>query len=93
MADAFVVEVRASEQVVIFAVDLGFRSILVETDSLMVVKKLNSLKVDRSVLSPIIQDIKEMNGRFENISFDFMKRSGNSVSHALVEMGRCFLAP
>lgn len=84
---------RACEQAMILTVNLGFRSVLVETDSLTIVKRLNSLKEDRSVLSPIIKDIKAIKGLFENITFDFVRRSGNLVAHTLERMGRNFLTP
>ncbi|KAL4280660.1 hypothetical protein GQ457_03G022750 [Hibiscus cannabinus] len=57
VADAFMAEAMACEQAVTFAIELGFRSVQVEGDSLSVIKKLVSAAPDKSILSPIIRDI------------------------------------
>ncbi|KAK8597361.1 hypothetical protein V6N13_001974 [Hibiscus sabdariffa] len=46
IADAFIAEAVACEKVVSFAIELGFCSVLIEGDSLSVIKKLNSTLAD-----------------------------------------------
>ncbi|MBA0642448.1 hypothetical protein Goklo_026831, partial [Gossypium klotzschianum] len=58
VADAFVVEGKACEHVVYFAIDMGFRRVQFEGDSLIVIKKLASYIMDHLILSPIITDNK-----------------------------------
>ncbi|KAH1031038.1 hypothetical protein J1N35_043212 [Gossypium stocksii] len=58
VVDAFVAEARACERAMVFVAKMGFKRILVEGDSLTTIKKLNSAGVDRSVLSPIINNIR-----------------------------------
>ncbi|KAK8717691.1 hypothetical protein V6N13_044949 [Hibiscus sabdariffa] len=48
VADAFVAEALACRQVVWFARELGFSRVIIEGDSLTVIKKLNSNAVDRA---------------------------------------------
>ncbi|KAK5770423.1 hypothetical protein PVK06_046573 [Gossypium arboreum] len=58
IADAFVAEAQFYEQAVRFAQELGFQRIQIEGDSLMIIKRLHSCTVDRSVLGPNVVDIK-----------------------------------
>ncbi|MBA0756894.1 hypothetical protein Gotri_020033 [Gossypium trilobum] len=50
-ADAFMAETRACERALYFALDMGFRKVVLEGDSLTAIKKLNSNIVDKSVFS------------------------------------------
>ncbi|KAK9046609.1 hypothetical protein V6N11_052494 [Hibiscus sabdariffa] len=74
VVDAFVAEAYACKQAVCFAKDLGFTRVIIEGDLLTIIKKLNSGKVDRSVVYPIIQDIQALSQEFANISFCFVRR-------------------
>ncbi|KAA3467477.1 reverse transcriptase [Gossypium australe] len=53
VADAFVAEARAYERALCFVLDMGFRKLILERDSLTIIKKLNSNRKDRSILRPI----------------------------------------
>ncbi|KAK8479380.1 hypothetical protein V6N13_097741 [Hibiscus sabdariffa] len=59
VVDVFITEALAFKMVVSFTFDLGFRLVQFEGDSLSVIKKLNSAMPDKSIISPIIRDIKE----------------------------------
>ncbi|MBA0670465.1 hypothetical protein Goklo_025098, partial [Gossypium klotzschianum] len=63
IVDAFVAEAQACEQAINFMVDLGFRLVQVEGDSLTVIKKLNSATPYKSILSSIIKYINKKFGR------------------------------
>ncbi|KAK5836542.1 hypothetical protein PVK06_012334 [Gossypium arboreum] len=78
---------------VIFAQDLMFRSIHVEGDSPTVTKKLNNAKSDKSVLGPIIQDVKGKMWGFNSVTFGFVGRSANAAVHVLARSGRRLPAP
>ncbi|KAK8622840.1 hypothetical protein V6N13_117739 [Hibiscus sabdariffa] len=69
VSDAFVAEALACLQAVHFAKDMGFLNVTIEDDSLSVCKKLNSSSQDRSLIAPIISDIKELAVGFWDISF------------------------
>ncbi|KAL4309243.1 hypothetical protein GQ457_01G013830 [Hibiscus cannabinus] len=90
IADSFAAEAKACERAVIFAVELGFRSVHVEGDSLTIIKKLNSPTLDKSEISPIIRDILSLKNSFDNITFSFVARSGNASTHEMAKLGRQF---
>ncbi|MBA0808305.1 hypothetical protein Gohar_024056, partial [Gossypium harknessii] len=93
IADAFIAEARACERAIIFAVEMGFRAVQIEGDSLTTIKKTNSKTADRSVLSPVIQDIKDYVRCFEKITFRFFRRDANTAAHVLAGEGRRFSEP
>ncbi|KAK8493194.1 hypothetical protein V6N11_062920 [Hibiscus sabdariffa] len=83
--NVFVAEAMACADAINFAIDLGFRSIQMEGDSLTVIKKLVSPSIDRSIISPIILDIKSKLGFFEKVTFSHVRRQGNQAAHALAK--------
>ncbi|KAH1121240.1 hypothetical protein J1N35_004400 [Gossypium stocksii] len=90
VADAFVVEARACERALLFAVDMSFRRIILEGDSLTIVKKLISGREDRSILKPISQNIRRIAGFLEEVSYRFFPKGVNGVAHTLAsEWCRC----
>ncbi|KAL4336242.1 hypothetical protein GQ457_07G016650 [Hibiscus cannabinus] len=93
VADPFVAEAKACEMVVSFAIELGFRQIQVEGDSLSIIKKLNSTIADKSVLSPIVNDIISMRDSFEIITFTHVGRLGNEAAHELARSAAQFVPP
>ncbi|KAK9042468.1 hypothetical protein V6N11_017540 [Hibiscus sabdariffa] len=86
VADAFIAEAFACEKAVSLAIDLGFRSEQIEGDSLTIIKKLQSASVDKSVISPIINDIRVLMDSFEEITFSFVNRAGNAAAHELARV-------
>ncbi|KAK8501559.1 hypothetical protein V6N12_057890 [Hibiscus sabdariffa] len=81
--DAFVAEALACQQAVQLAKDVGFSNVIIEGDSLTVIKKINAGSHDRSVIAPIIADIKELAKNFGAISFRFVRREANKAVHVL----------
>lgn len=75
VVDAFVVEARAWEWTFILAIKIGFRKIVIERDSLSVIKKLKALEDDRSVLRSFIHNIHFLKKKkVEEISYRFVWR-------------------
>ncbi|KAK8502459.1 hypothetical protein V6N13_130491 [Hibiscus sabdariffa] len=93
IADAFIAEAVACEKAVSFAIELGFHSVLIEVDSLTVIKKLNSTLADKSIISPIICDIRAKCASFEAITFSFVGRRGNEAAHVLARVGLQYSEP
>ncbi|KAK5784761.1 hypothetical protein PVK06_039291 [Gossypium arboreum] len=93
VVDAFVAEARACERAMVFAAEMGFMRVLLEGDSLTIIKKLNSDGEDRSVLGPIINSIHVMERQFENVSYLFVPRAVDRAAHALVMEGRHCMSP
>ncbi|MBA0676881.1 hypothetical protein Goari_018328 [Gossypium aridum] len=88
VADAFVVEAKACEHVVCFVIDMGFRRVQFEGDSLIVIKKLVSCTMDHLILSPIIIDNKQRLGFFIEATFLHTRRDTNATAYALAWEGR-----
>ncbi|KAL4354441.1 hypothetical protein GQ457_06G018800 [Hibiscus cannabinus] len=93
VADAFVAEALACLQAIVFAKDLGFRRIVVEGGSLTVIKKVNCNIADKSIIAPIIHDIKKAARNLESVSFCFARREANNAAHVLARDGRFDGAP
>ncbi|KAK8673742.1 hypothetical protein V6N13_112057 [Hibiscus sabdariffa] len=72
-----------SFQVVLFARDLGFSSIIIEGDSLTAIKKLNASNSDKYIISPIAHDIKILTRGFDSFSFYFVWRDAYNTIHVL----------
>ncbi|KAK8638494.1 hypothetical protein V6N13_136915 [Hibiscus sabdariffa] len=76
-----------------FARDLGFAKVLLEGDSLTIIKKCSSETNDVSLISPVIVDIKEVVKSFQHISFTFAFRKANVAAHTLTHEGKAFSSP
>ncbi|KAK9024334.1 hypothetical protein V6N11_004501 [Hibiscus sabdariffa] len=87
IVDTFLAEAKVCEAVVDLAISLGFQSIQVEGDSLTVIKKLSAPSTYKSIISPVILDIKSKLGSFENITFAHVGRQGNQAAHMLTKEG------
>ncbi|KAA3457689.1 reverse transcriptase [Gossypium australe] len=88
VADPFVAEARACERALILALDMDSRRVVVEGDSLSVIKSIKKREKDRSILRPITQNICQLETRFDEISYLHVRRSANGVAHQLAKEGR-----
>ncbi|KAH1047198.1 hypothetical protein J1N35_037982 [Gossypium stocksii] len=88
MADVAVAEARACERAMVFASELGCKRIMVEGDSLITIKKLNSKEEDKYVLRSIIRNIREVGKQFDYVSYLFVPRATNMAAHTLALEGR-----
>lgn len=68
-----------------FAQELGFRSGVLEGDSLSVIEALKSKERSLAPLGLLIEDAKEITERFDQLIYSHTKRDGNSVTHGLVK--------
>ncbi|MFQ6657301.1 hypothetical protein Gotur_027038, partial [Gossypium turneri] len=86
--DAFVAEARACERALRLASMKRFRRLIVEGDSLSVIKKLNTQEEDRSVIRPIIHNIHRLQKGFDKVTYIFVPCSVNAAAYALAMEGR-----
>ncbi|KAK8527528.1 hypothetical protein V6N12_054735 [Hibiscus sabdariffa] len=93
VADVFAAEAYACKHAVLFAKDLGFPRVIIEGDSLTIIKKINSDSADRSSIYPIVRDIKFLTWSFTSIYFCFVRREANNATHALARECRNYLDP
>ncbi|MBA0576378.1 hypothetical protein Golob_025139 [Gossypium lobatum] len=88
VGDAFVAEARACERALLFARMMGFRQLLVESDSLSVIKYVKKKEEDRSVLRPTTYHIQQLHLLFDEVNYNFVPRAVNSAAHVLALEGR-----
>ncbi|GMI75965.1 hypothetical protein like AT2G13980 [Hibiscus trionum] len=93
VGDAFVAEAMAYLQAVQLVREAGFLNIIVEGDSLTVIRKLRTSIKDSSITGPIVYDNKEASKLFSSISFNHVRREANKVAHELAKEGRNFHCP
>ncbi|MFQ6645197.1 hypothetical protein Gotur_020017, partial [Gossypium turneri] len=81
--DSTTVEVVACLQAVNFAKEIGFGDVVIEGDSLTVIKKLNYQEENRSVICNILNEIKLKVTRFRSLSFRYIPYSANMATYDL----------
>ncbi|KAG8496872.1 hypothetical protein CXB51_008016 [Gossypium anomalum] len=88
VVDAFVAEARACERAILFAAKIGFLQVILEGDSLTVIKKLKASVNDKSILRSIIHSIHAAENNFKSISYLFIPREANKAVHTLAMEGK-----
>ncbi|KAL4301987.1 hypothetical protein GQ457_10G016720 [Hibiscus cannabinus] len=83
-----VAEAQACLDVISLAKDLFFRNIIIEGDSLTVIKKLQSSSNDMSLIGMILSDVNSLSKFFEGVTFQFVPRDCNEVAHKTALLGR-----
>ncbi|KAK8717719.1 hypothetical protein V6N13_044977 [Hibiscus sabdariffa] len=92
-SDAFQAKALACLVAVNFARDLGFTRVVIEGDSLTVIKKCQLKNIDASLISPLIADIKEVSKFFVSVSYGFVHRETNDAVHLLAQEGKMYSSP
>ena len=88
LRDSEEVEVMACRKALEFAIDAGFTEIILEGDNAMVMKTISKTQPDLSRLGLIYEDIWCLVASFRSISSNCVRRSANSVAHALARFAR-----
>ena len=86
--DSEEVEVMACRKALEFSIDAGFTEIILEGDNAMVMKRISQAQLDLSRLGLIYEDIWYLAVGFRSISSNCVRRSANSVAHALARFAR-----
>ncbi|GMJ02408.1 hypothetical protein like AT4G29090 [Hibiscus trionum] len=79
----FAAEAWAAKKGIELAIDLRLRNLVIEGDSLTVIKKLRSKGPDSSNISVIMADAKQLLGCLDSYQISFIRRGGNRVAHEL----------
>ncbi|KAL4335266.1 hypothetical protein GQ457_07G037440 [Hibiscus cannabinus] len=83
ISSSFAAEALAAKKGVKAAIDLGFRKVIVEGDSLTVITKLKSTDRDFSEIGAITEDTRCFLRNLECSRLSFIRRRGNRVAHEL----------
>ena len=84
------VEVLAVHSAICFATELNLEQVIVEGDSEIIIKAINSGGFASSSFGHIIRDIKLSSSSFHNLSFCYTRRQGNRIAHKLARFGISF---
>ncbi|KAK6132177.1 hypothetical protein DH2020_034078 [Rehmannia glutinosa] len=76
-------EAMAAREAVFFALENGWRSIVVEGDCLAVITGISEAGDKFSVESPIYHDIRVLLGDFQSYTLRHVRRNANSVAHRI----------
>lgn len=90
VVDAFMVEARACERALIFAGMMGLRHLIMEGNSLTVIKSVKKQENDKLIVRPIINHITLLETQFDNVTYRFAPRLANEAAHILAIEGRRF---
>lgn len=88
VVDSEEAEVLACRRAVEFAMEAGFRELIIEGDNVNVMKTIMSSNVNYSRLGHIYEDIGCMSLNLHTVLFSCVKRSANSAAHALARYAR-----
>ncbi|KAA3466986.1 reverse transcriptase [Gossypium australe] len=83
VVSAFVAEAIACCRATQVALDINREEVIIEGDSLSIIKKCNTKGLDKSQVGSYIHDIHELKSKATNIRFEFVHRSGNHLAHIL----------
>jgi hypothetical protein len=72
--------------------DEGFDKIVVASDCLSLVQRVNSPVIDRSQVGVIVQDIKTLADGFASVSFIHVYRQCNIAAHTLARSAEQFIS-
>ncbi|XP_062093823.1 uncharacterized protein LOC133799848 [Humulus lupulus] len=85
LLDPTIVEALAVYHSILLCSRLGYLTVVIESDCAIVVRAINSHKIEHSYLGYIIRDILAYCNSFHSISFNFCPRMANSVAHSLAK--------
>lgn len=85
--DAEGAEILACRRAVELAKEIGCRNLLLESDCANAVKKLNDTNKDRSVVGPLIEELKAAMMVFDQVQVRAVRRTANVVAHKLAKEG------
>ncbi|KAM0862252.1 hypothetical protein ACQ4PT_045377 [Festuca glaucescens] len=80
-------ELLACRRGVQLAQQMGVSKLVLKSDFLNAVTKLRSQDVDRSVHGPLVEEVKEMLGTFDDHAIKHIRRTGNEVAHRFAKDG------
>ena len=81
--DAEVIEALAIRRAIRFAIETSFNCVIIESDSLSVVKTIQDTAESTCHIGNIIEDVKLLSKTMKSCEFHHAKREANQVAHTL----------
>ena len=88
--DSLEVEALACRRALQFAIDIGFSNLIIEGDSVQVMKAIKSRKADLSQLGHIFEDIQVLTSVLNQAKVEWVNRKANLVAHNLARYAKNF---
>ncbi|XVF17074.1 hypothetical protein REPUB_Repub10bG0086500 [Reevesia pubescens] len=88
--NAYGAEALAARRAMELACDLGFHIIVLEGDSLSVMKSLSSKTPDLSPIGPIIDEARTLSSMFHSSVLSHANREQNQAAHCAAKLGLQF---
>jgi ribonuclease HI len=85
-------EALALRRAVSLAGDEGFDKLMVVSDCLSLIQRINSSELDRSPIGVVVQDIKFLATKFIAASFSHIFRESNIAAHTLARSAERFVS-
>jgi hypothetical protein len=85
-------EALALRRAVSLAGDEGFDKLMVVSDCLSLIQRINSSELDRSPIGVVVQDIKLLATKFIAVSFSHIFRESNFAAHTLARSAERFVS-
>ncbi|KAK7861313.1 hypothetical protein CFP56_011242 [Quercus suber] len=81
--DAEVIEALAIRQAIKFAIETSFSCVIIESDSLSVIKAIQDFSESTCDIGHIIDDVKHLSMTMKSCKFHHTKREANKFAHTL----------
>ena len=81
--DAEVIKALAIRRAIRFAIETSFNCVIIESDSLLVVKSIQDTAESTCHIGNIIEDVKLLSKTMKSCEFHHTKREANQVAHTL----------
>lgn len=85
VASPFAAEALASRKAIKIGKEMKWRKIIIEGDSLSIIKKCRSNIPDKSQVCAYISDIHKLQSRFQECRFEHVPRAVNSLAHTIAK--------
>ncbi|KAM2005433.1 hypothetical protein FF1_000671 [Malus domestica] len=76
--------VRAS---LLWAIDRGYQSLIIETDSLQIVEALRDPTLNLSTIGQVVEDCKALLNTITEANITHIRRNANAAAHHLAKVG------
>ncbi|XP_040960200.1 uncharacterized protein [Gossypium hirsutum] len=83
IGSAFAAEALACRRAVQIGIEMKWSKIIIEGDSLSIIKKCKENREDKSHIRAYIHDIQQIMSRSRNLTFEYIPRATNSLTHIL----------
>ncbi|MBA0729380.1 hypothetical protein Golax_020499 [Gossypium laxum] len=85
VSSSFAAEAYAGLHAVKLGISMGFHSVTIKGDSCTVIKKCQTKVRNKPVIGAIISDIQRQSEYFQEIRFQFINRTENSLAHRIAK--------